>query len=150
MEPLTILIAEETDAQALSKISVAAKQSWNYPATWMRRWMEDLAVSPEYIRDHFVYKLVLRAEIIGFCGIEKEGGVYEVAHLWILPHHIGLGYGKRLLREVINRVVPPGALVTVVADPNAEAFYQSQEFSTFGLKESFPKGRFLPVMKKIV
>ena len=47
--------------------------------------------------------------------------------------------------EVVNE---PKEII-VESDPNAEAFYTSQGFETFDKIESFPKGRFLPVMRLV-
>ena len=63
---------------------------------------------------------------------------YEILHLWLLPEYIGKGYGKKLLRKVI----------ILTADPNAESFYQKQGFRTYSRVESYPKGRFLPMMMR--
>ena len=48
------------------------------------------------------------------------------------PYRVGVQTEDPELRELIE----------------AEAFYASQGFETFDKTESFPKGRFLPVMKK--
>jgi ribosomal protein S18 acetylase RimI-like enzyme len=85
---------------------------------------------------------------VGFISIDQDEEVYEIEHLWILPKYMGKGFGKMLLNDVVAKVVKPGAYIFVESDPNAENFYISQGFKTFSTRESFPKGRFLPLMKK--
>jgi N-acetylglutamate synthase-like GNAT family acetyltransferase len=66
----------------------------------------------------------------------------------VLPDYIGNGFGKFLLHESLTQAITITKEIHVIADPNSEAFYASQGFETFDKTESFPKGRFLPVMKK--
>jgi ribosomal protein S18 acetylase RimI-like enzyme len=122
---------------------------WNYPQEWLSHWLSDLRVSPGYIEEHAVYKMTLADEVIGFMAIEEKTDWFEISHLWILPAHLGKGYGQKLLKEVVRLVVRPGAMILVEADPHAESFYRRQGFETFDQKESYPIGRFLPVMKKM-
>lgn len=138
--------AARSDADTLSKISIAAKRYWDYPEAWIAAWLPDLLISEAYIRENQVMKVELNREMIGFCAIERERGYYEIGHLWVLPQYIGHGIGKQLLEKSIAKFVPRGAKLKVVADPNAEAFYEKQGFRTTDQVESYPAGRFLPVM----
>lgn len=143
---IKLLPAVRSDADALSKISIAAKRYWDYPEAWIVAWLPDLLISEAYIRKNKVLKAVINREIVGFCVVEKEKGYYEIAHLWVFPDYIGKGIGKQLLDKSIAKYVPSGAKLKVVADPNAEAFYEKQGFETTDQVESYPPGRFLPVM----
>lgn len=148
MKGLTIHRADKNDVQILNSISIASKMHWNYPQEWLRQWLVDLTFTQAYIAHNFVYKLLVEEETVGVIAIEENNEVYEITHLWILPKYIGKGYGKKLLNTVTAFVVKPGAEIFVESDPNAEGFYQSQGFTTFATKESYPKGRFLPFMRK--
>jgi predicted GNAT family N-acyltransferase len=66
----------------------------------------------------------------------------------MLPEYIGMGLGKQLLAESIRAFVKEEKEIIVKADSNAEPFYRSQGFVTFDQVESFPKGRYLPVMRR--
>jgi ribosomal protein S18 acetylase RimI-like enzyme len=140
--------AVRSDADALSKISIAAKRYWDYPEEWIARWLPELLISEAYIKENKVMKATINKEIVGFCVVEREKGYFEIAHLWVLPAYIGKGIGKQLLDKSIAKYVPQGAKLKVVADPNAEAFYEKQGFETMDQVESYPPGRFLPVMWK--
>ncbi len=134
------------DAKGLSIISLAAKRHWNYPEEWIQAWLPELHISADYIRENQLLKAVSDGQALGFCAVEKYEGYFEIAHLWVLPAFIGKGIGKRLLAESIAAYVPDGSAIRVVADPYAEAFYARQGFVTQDQLESFPPGRFLPVM----
>ncbi len=137
-----------SDIKDLNQISAESKQYWGYPDEWMENWIDELTLSEENIGDQIVIVAEIEEEIIGFCSIIDGTEYYEVIHLWVLPKYIGKGYGKQLLDKTIEESVSQNKPIIVEADPNAERFYEKQGFVTFDKVESFPKGRFLPIMKK--
>jgi ribosomal protein S18 acetylase RimI-like enzyme len=140
--------AHRSDIPTLNQISVASKAHWGYPKEWIEKWMDDLLLKESDFLNHLVCKIELGSQIIGFSVMTEHTEEYEILHLWVLPEFIGRGFGKKLLTETIDRVVEKPKAILVEADPNAEAFYASQGFITFNQIESYPKGRFLPVMRK--
>ena len=136
------------DISSLNQISVSSKMHWDYPDEWLQNWMEGLTVTEKHFTTQQIYKLILDKEIIGFSATEEFEDYYEIDHLWVLPKYIGKGYGKFLLNNTLEKVVTKNKTIQVVADPNAEAFYASRGFVTFDKTESYPPGRYLPVMKK--
>ena len=143
-----LLEASIQDIHTLNKIAFAAKQHWGYPDDWMEKWKEALTLTEEHFAEQSIYKLQKADKIIGYCSIEERETEYEVMNLWILPAYIGKGYGKLLLNETLKKVIQKSKPILVEADPHAEAFYASQGFISFSKRESYPKGRFLPLMKK--
>ncbi len=89
-----------------------------------------------------------KEQIIGVCAIADEEGYYEIEHLWILPTYIGKGLGNKLLKASMNLVCTERKDILVTADPNAESFYSVMEFNLIKRVESYPEGKFLPIMKK--
>jgi N-acetylglutamate synthase-like GNAT family acetyltransferase len=146
---MKIVPAELKDVNQLNTISVASKMHWGYPIDWLEHWKDDLTITENYLTKNSIFKLIIEKEIAGFCAIEEREDEYEIAHLWVLPIHIGKGYGKFLLSETLKHVIKKEKPIIVVADPNAEKSYQQMGFKTFAQKESYPKGRFLPVMRKL-
>lgn len=145
-----ISIKKETASELpiLNKISVRSKMYWNYPIAWMEKWSDGMMLHEKDLEEQEVYTLMLSKEVIGFCSIQELENDYEIINLWVLPSYIGKGYGKYLLNKTMEKVVKEEKNIIVEADPNAESFYAKQGFVTFGQKESYPKGRFLPIMKK--
>ncbi len=144
-----IKIAEIKDKEILNRISIESKMYWNYPRGWIEKWKDELTLIENDFSEQSIYKIVEVDLIIGFCSIKEDEDKYEIVHLWISPEFIGKGYGKFLLNETLQKVVKKEKPVIVEADPNAESFYSSQGFETFDKIESYPKGRFLPLMKRI-
>ena len=139
--------AEIKDIEVLNQISLASKRYWNYPEEWIQRWKNDLSIKESDLIDLVILVVTINDELKGFCAIREGDSYYEVEHLWLLPETIGKGLGKALLLTSLERVVSQNLPILVEADPNAEAFYKKQGFVTYDKKESFPKGRYLPLMK---
>lgn len=137
-----------SDLPCLNVISVASKKHWGYPDDWIQKWIADLKITEAELANMTVTVAQTDATIIGFCAISDQPDSYEIVHLWLLPEYIGQGIGKRLLTAALAASTPANKTIVVTADPNAEAFYNNQGFVTFDKIESYPKGRFLPVMKR--
>lgn len=138
--------ADRKDIEVLNLISLASKRHWKYPEEWIAVWTEDLTLDENDLLESSITVLEVRSVVKGFCAIKKNSDHYEVLHLWLLPELIGKGLGKTLLNKSLKQV-PKDWPILVEADPNAEEFYKKQGFITYGKKESFPKGRHLPLMK---
>ncbi|MEM8568400.1 MAG: GNAT family N-acetyltransferase [Bacteroidota bacterium] len=136
------------DLKTLNAISIKSKQYWGYPMAWVEKWKNELTLDDHKLKEQNILLVEVDSKVIGFCSIVEKPENYEILHLWILPDHIGKGIGKKLLSESINSFTYDTRPIIVEADPNAEPFYRSQGFITFEKIESFPPGRFLPVMKR--
>ncbi len=139
--------AEVADIELLNRISVSSKRHWNYPEEWILKWIDDLSLNENDLLESSVIVLEIDEVLKGFCSVSEEIDHYEVLHLWLLPELIGRNLGKALLTKTLEQVIQHDLPVLVEADPNAEAFYKKQGFVTYDKKESFPKGRYLPLMK---
>ena len=136
-----------SDISTLNKISLASKKYWGYSEDWIEHWIDDLTLTERDLSVQEVVVLDLQLKIIGFCATMDQGAYYEVMHLWILPEFIGKGYGKMLLKKALSTLGVADKPIEVTADPYAELFYKKQGFKTISKVESYPKGRFLPLMK---
>ena len=141
--------AQLADLETLNSVSLQSKAHWGYPESWMEHWVDELTLDAEKFHDQNILVVESENEVIGFASIKEYGDHYELLHLWVLPAYIGKGIGKKLLAEITDTHVKAEKPIKVEADPNAEAFYKSQGFVTYDKIESYPKGRFLPVMKKL-
>ena len=139
--------AEVADIERLNQISLASKRHWNYPEEWISNWIDDLGLDENDLLESSVIVLVINEAPKGFCAIKESIDYYEVLHLWLLPELIGKGLGKALLIRSLDQVAQKDLPILVEADPNAETFYKKQGFVTYDKKESFPAGRYLPLMK---
>ena len=143
-----IAIASVKDINDLNDISYKAKSHWGYPAEWIDAWRDKLLLRENDFTDQQIFKLIIENEIVGFCAISEDEDKYEVEHLWILPGQMGKGHGRKLLEKCLEISVLQPKPIKVIADPNAEDFYKKLGFETIDIVESYPRGRFIPVMEK--
>ena len=121
---LTYLLAKAEDAKILTKIAIKGKSYWNYPGEWTKLWIEDLTITPAYINNNQVIKLIHDSEIVGFYSLEYKDTQLHIGHFWILPEYIGQGFGKNAFFDLQSRSIEMNEhVVKVISDPNAEGFY---------------------------
>ena len=137
------------DAEALSRVSFAAKRHWGYPEHWMERWRESLTITPEFVERNQVYAATLNEEILGFYALAGEGREIQLEHLWVSPERIGTGVGRLLFDHAVRRAASLGAVtLRIEADPNAEGFYRRMGAAHVG-ETSYPidgQRRTLPLL----
>lgn len=144
-----VIPATISEAKKLTEIALKSKAYWGYSNEDLKTWKPDLKVSEKMIDELFVYKFIFDDEIAGFYILNPpEEKAIELEMLFVLPVFIGKGIGKQLLVHSVQKAKKLKAkYITVLSDPNAVAFYQSQGFKIIDKKESTIVGRFLPIMK---
>ena len=137
------------DLPKLNYISVESKKYWQYPDEWIQKWKPDLMIAEEDLAENSITVAVSGENVVGFCAILEHREKYEIIHLWLLPEFIGKGFGKLLLEEALKNAINEPKPVIVESDPNAEAILSPDKGLSHSIKvESYPPGRFLPLMKK--
>ncbi len=122
---IKILEARPGVAEALTRISFAAKRHWGYPESWIERWQQTLTVTPEFVRLNEVHAAMLDKEIGGFYALVGEGREIALEHLWVLPERMGAGVGRALFDHAVRRAASKDAeILSIESDPNAEGFYR--------------------------
>lgn len=122
-----LLPATLADAPLLTAICLVAKQGVGYRDDWMALWSEELTVSADYVRQHWVRKAVDAAgRSHGFAGMRlADDGVAELDYLFILPGSQRLGLGQQLLEAALAAARDSDCrLLSLYAEPAAEAFYR--------------------------
>jgi GNAT superfamily N-acetyltransferase len=138
--------ARPGDAEAATRLAVAAKASWGYPAEWMERWQTDLTITPGYLETNPAWCAVDSGEVTGFCALEAGRDGWELAHLWVHPSAQGRGAGRALLGAAVGRA---GGRLRILSDPHAEAFYRRMGAVPAGWEDAPMSGepdRRLPVL----
>ena len=148
-DALTFRYARPSDLTDLNHISVTAKSYWGYPAEWIEQWKRDLRVTEKDLAKRMVLLAESDRDIVGFTIISETETKYEVDHLWVLPEFMGRGHGRELLQWAMDKMMTKSKRILVIADPNAEGFYEKMGFQTYDQVESYPPGRFLPLMRHV-
>ena len=147
MMMIEIKAAKPTDAPILTEIAHAAKRYWGYPEEYIRLWRADLTLDPQDVERWAVFVALDDDQIAGFYALSLDPERPEVEHLWLLPEYIGRGVGRQLFQHAVQ-IARDHHLrrFTILADPNAEGFYQKMGAVTIGEAPGRPTGRVLPLM----
>ena len=122
---LRIRPASPEDAAALTRITHDAKRHWGYPEHWIKRWQDDLTITPDYVTANRVYVAESEGVLLGFYALIMRKEKAELDHIWVMPAHIGTGVGKQLFLHAMQ--IAAGERVSeveILSDPNAEGFYR--------------------------
>lgn len=143
-----IQAAQSSDAAALSKLTKTSKAFWGYSDQQMAEWDEDLTLSPTYIEENIVFKLIVDFDIIAYYSmIHIDEKHINLDNLFVHPDFMKNGLGSLLLGEAISLGQELGYQIMVLdADPNSKSFYDLHGFVEVDQKESSIEGRYLPVM----
>lgn len=105
MEELSFQMARETDFEHLRQIYRHTVQKLA-PSLYSPIQVEAWSATPDnlnnfqyFIFDPDTYLLLLNQEIIGFCGLRKNG---HIASLYVHPDYTRKGYGTKLLNYVLT------------------------------------------------
>jgi len=101
------------DAAELTRVALAAKAHWGYPARWLELWRDALTIAPEFVAAHPVFVAERAAEagggVAGWSALvppapgTADPGQWTLEHLWVLPHARRRGVGRALLDELVDR-----------------------------------------------
>lgn len=138
------------DSELLTSIALISKEYWGYSKELIKSWEDDLTVTSKIIEEMMVYKFIKNSKIVGFYILNQpHNNTIELEFLFVLPNVIGQKIGKQLLAHAIEKSKTLNTeIMTLLADPNAQPFYESQGFISIEKKESSIPNRFLPVMMK--
>ncbi len=149
---MSITAAQPTDLAALTRIAIAAKSHWGYPAEWMAQWHDEFVFPPAYLTDHPTFITRTGESITGFCSLKPDTDTLHVEHLWILPTAMGAGFGRDLFNHAESWARAQGARQLVVeSDPHATGFYERMGAVVIRQKPAPMPGapnRALPILRK--
>ncbi|MEM1323917.1 MAG: GNAT family N-acetyltransferase [Bacteroidota bacterium] len=145
---MEILPAQRTDAALLSQITKRSKAHWGYSATQLAAWDAELSLSEEYIESHHVFKLLIADVVLAYYSLKiPTPRLAHLDNLFVLPEHMGKGYGKALLQHALALSRSQAChQLRLDADPNATPFYLKHGFRIIDQLPTSIPNRFLPVM----
>jgi GNAT superfamily N-acetyltransferase len=145
-----VRLARIEEAAALSDLCFRSKQVWDYDEAFMAFCREPLRVKPEQIAAADVWAAVAGDQSIG--GIVslapgEDPATLDLDKLFIEPGQIRRGIGRLLLAHAVGEARRHGATrLTILADPNAAAFYERNgaRFVRMAPSDAIP-GRVVPL-----
>jgi len=145
--------ASPEQADALSRIALAAKAHWGYPEHWMQIWRPQLTFAPEYFEANESWVVEMEGNPIAFYTLQNKEGIAWIEHLWVLPEYMSQGIGRQLFLHATSLAVERGyKILQLEADPNAIGFYEKMGMYKIGERHSEVEGqsRALPIMEMLL
>jgi GNAT superfamily N-acetyltransferase len=144
---LQVRSAKAGESQSLTALCVRSKAHWGYDAAFMKLSAAALAVNEDDIVAGRVLVAVDDAgRVVGMACVLSEGETADLDALFIDPPAIGSGAGRALFDAAVASARRQGARhMTILADPNAAAFYERMgaRFLRNAPSDAIP-GRILP------
>jgi GNAT superfamily N-acetyltransferase len=143
------------EAGALSDLCMRSKAVWGYDRAFLSLAREALRVDPAQIAAGDVW--IAAATDGGIAGVVVIGpgeqpDALDLDKLFIEPRHIRAGFGRVLFLHAIDEARRRGARrLTILADPNAAAFYERHGARPVGEapSDAIP-GRLLPLYEVVL
>ena len=112
------------DAAFLTEIAVSSKAHWGYSEHWMKEWLPQLTVSPDFVACHHVIVARMNLRAVGFYALSDQQTVSDLIHFWLLPAFIGQGLGRQMFDDAVDLTRGLGnQTIRIESDPHAEQFY---------------------------
>jgi GNAT superfamily N-acetyltransferase len=118
--------AKPGESQSLTALCVRSKAHWGYDAAFMNLSAMALTVNEVDIAAGCVLVAVDDAgRVIGMACVLTDGDTADLDALFVDPPAIGSGAGRALFEAAVILARGQGAhRMTILADPNAAAFYE--------------------------
>jgi GNAT superfamily N-acetyltransferase len=140
--------ATEKDCSGMTEVALTAKAFWGYSDDFMRGCEEVLTVTPRMISEWDSGLIERKGHVAGFYLASFEKDEAELQLLYISPLHMGKGFGRALIKEVIEKAARLGySHLRIEADPNAIGFYRRMGAKQIGwCRSEVEDARELPLM----
>lgn len=147
--------AEVDDVDAMTDVSVRAKQSNGYDDVFMDACRDELTITVAHLCQGEYWVACDDDQIIGCASLcaDKDQRSGEVHSFFIDPDYQGRGIGQLMWAQLLNRAHAYNMTeVCLDADPNAVLFYEAMGFKVVGdaPSGSIPGRRIPYMMLKLV
>jgi GNAT superfamily N-acetyltransferase len=124
--PVQVRLAKPGEGPSLTALCVRSKAHWDYDAAFMKLSAAALKVNEDDIAAGRVLVAVdVAGRVIGMACVLPEGETSDLDALFVDPPAIGSGAGRALFDAAVGLARRQGARrMTILADPNAAAFYE--------------------------
>ena len=141
--------ASPSEASSLSDLTLRSKGYWGYDAQFMEDCRAELTLSTDYVERHYVRAIDVDGRVAGFYSLVDRGREVQLDHLWIDPAAMGLGLGRLLWSEAVERARSDGFDAMIIhSDPHAEGFYLHMGAERTGeIESTIRPGRYLPLLR---
>ena len=139
--------AKLSECAALNTLIRESKGFWPYSDGFIDQFMQQWGINESYLQTNEIILFEKEEHVIGLFSFKmNHDNKPELDLFFVNRNHIGKGIGKSIWQQALNYALDHDwTEFQIIADPNAEGFYQHMGAKTIGSFESFP-GRFVPMM----
>ena len=124
-DELAILVPDEGECETLSALCLRSKAHWGYDSAFMEAVREELAVTPEHLRDNACAVARTGGRDAGYVQVSVRGAAAYLDRLFVEPGAIGTGAGRVLFQWAADRARDAGCTrLEIDSDPQAAGFYE--------------------------
>jgi GNAT superfamily N-acetyltransferase len=149
-EEMSMLIraAAAAEAEILSELAMRSKAHWGYDEAFLAACRDELAMRSAEIEPRRTTVAEHNGSILGFVTLEGVPPEGILGMMFVEPHAMGRGVGRRLFEHVVATAQELGfERIRIDADPNAEPFYRAMGAVRIGTTPSGSiPGRMLPLL----
>lgn len=126
-----------------------SKAHWGYDEAFMASCADELAVRPRHLTDGITRMACIDGRAVAYGRVCGTGEDAELDALFVDPHYIGAGIGRRLLSHLTVLARAAGIRqLEIASDPGARGFYESSGAVQVGeIASGSISGRTLPLMR---
>lgn len=118
--------ARHDESEFLHALTARSSLHWGYEPEFLEWEPEAIAVTPDFLARSITYVLDEDGEVTGYYALVGEPPAIALDKLFVEPHLIGTGRGRRLWNHAVATAREMGATeLTLFADPNAAPFYRA-------------------------
>lgn len=141
--------ARRGEGAALTELALRSKGHWGYDAAFLDACRDELTMRDDELAARRTVVAEANGRIAGFRTLDGEPPVGVLGMMFVDPDLIGHGVGRRLVTDLVDEARAAGfTLLTIDADPNAEAFYLAAGAVRVGATPSGSiPGRVLPQLE---
>ena len=146
---LTLRGALPGEAELLTDLCLRSKAVWGYDAAFMTACRGELTIAARDFASSRIQVAVRDGRIIAMAQLAQHGGMADIDKLFVDPDALRSGAGRALFAWCVETAKAAGAAaLTVVADPDAAAFYRRMGMRDDGWEPSGSiPGRVLPKLQ---
>lgn len=125
------------EAEALSELAWRSKEYYGCTLEMMNCFRDFLTLTHDFLENNpsYVIEDVENGDILGFYSLERdEPGEVCMRHYWVVPERAGTETGQILFLHACEIAETVGAeKISIISDPNSEAFYLHMGAERVGL-----------------
>lgn len=110
-----------SDGRRPSDIARRSKAHWGYTEEQLAFWGKQLTLDAEELAGRPAFAAEVDGSVVGFYTLKPGDPDWELDNLWVVPEHIGHGFGRMLFEHALCTAARGGAREVAIGPADAAA-----------------------------